>query len=261
MRSKANLKSHPIHPIIVALPIAFFIGTLVFDVLGIITAKQSFYTTAFYIQAAAIISALLAAIPGLIDFIYTVPPESSAKKRAVILGIINTTNVVIFAFVWFYRQSDNANIYVVIAIELVSVVLLSIAGWMGGTLVHRNQIGVDIRYAYAGKWKEIYVDETHGNIEVATVDELKVNQMKLVHLKDKRIVIGRTEDGYVAFEDRCTHKGGSLAGGAMICGTVQCPWHGSHFDVKTGAVKAGPAKEAIKNYAVIEQDNKVLLLL
>jgi nitrite reductase/ring-hydroxylating ferredoxin subunit len=116
---------------------------------------------------------------------------------------------------------------------------------MGGTLVHRNQIGVDIRYAGAGKWKELYIDEEAGPLEVCTIEELEVDQMKLIHIKDKRIVIARTEQGCVAFDDRCTHRGGSLAGGVMICGTAQCPWHGSQFDVKTGVAKACPAKDKI----------------
>jgi nitrite reductase/ring-hydroxylating ferredoxin subunit len=85
--------------------------------------------------------------------------------------------------------------------------------------------------------------------------------MKLVHVRGKRIVLGKTENGYVAFDDHCTHRGGSLAGGAMICGTVQCPWHGSQFDVATGAVKAGPAKEKINTYTVNEVGGKIMLVL
>ena len=47
----------------------------------------------------------------------------------------------------------------------------------------------------------------------------------------------------------------------MICGTVQCPWHGSQFDVRTGKVKAGPAKEGIKTYRVEEREGEVRLVL
>jgi hypothetical protein len=85
--------------------------------------------------------------------------------------------------------------------------MTGVAGWMGGTLVHRNQIGVDIRYAGAGKWKELYIDEEAGPLEVCTLEELEVDQMKLIHIKDKRIVIARSEQGFVAFDDRCTHRG------------------------------------------------------
>ena len=136
-----------------------------------------------------------------------------------------------------------------------------VAGWMGGTLVHRNPKGVDIRYAGAGKWKELYIDDEAGPLEVCTTEELGVDQMKLIHIKDKRIVIARTEQAFVAIDDRCTHRGGSLAGGVMICGTVQCPWHGSQFDVKTGVAKAGPAKDKINTFQVKEAEGKVYLII
>jgi nitrite reductase/ring-hydroxylating ferredoxin subunit len=133
---------------------------------------------------------------------------------------------------------------------------------MGGTLVTRNLISVDHRYAQAGKWLEATIDARKGQpVTVAKRDELKVDQMKLLRVGDTRIVLGRTENGYVAFEDRCTHKGGSLAGGVMMCGTVQCLWHGSQFDVATGKVKAGPAKKAIGVYRVKEEDGEVRLIL
>src|SRR5207253_481060 len=96
MKSKANIKGHPVHPILVAFPIAFFIGTLVFDILGSINNDQSFWQTGYYLECAGIISALAAAIPGVIDYFFTVPPESSAKKRATKHGLTNITMVIVF---------------------------------------------------------------------------------------------------------------------------------------------------------------------
>ena len=74
--------------------------------------------------------------------------------------------------------------------------------------------------------------------------------MKLVHVDDQRIVVARTERGHAAFQDRCTHRGGPLSDGVLICGTVQCPWHGSQFDVQTGEVKCGPAEQPIQTYDI-----------
>jgi nitrite reductase/ring-hydroxylating ferredoxin subunit/uncharacterized membrane protein len=261
MKSKAHLKSHPLHPILVAFPIAFFIGALIFDLLSIISDNNNFWQTGYYLAIAGIISAVVAAVPGAIDYFFTVPPKSSAKKRGTKHALINLTNVALFAFAVYYRGTNGADTTIVLAIEITGVILLSIAGWMGGTLVHRNQIGIDHRYANAGKWNEEYIDAENERIEVASTDELKLNAMKLVHVNKQRIAIGRTEKGYVAFSDHCTHRGGSLADGALICGTVQCPWHGSQFDVETGTVKAGPAKEKIITYKVEEKDGKIFLLL
>lgn len=261
MKSRASIKSHPLHPILIALPIAFFTGTLVFDILSLIFVDVVFWVTAYYMQIAGIIGAVLAAIPGLVDYIYTVPPKSSGKKRAAKHGLINSAALIIFIIAFAMKDNPGVLSAFTIILEVVAFGMLSFGGWLGGTLVFRNQIGVDARYAHAGKWKELYIDHNNSPVEVATADELKINQMKLIHVQGKRIVLGKTEKGYVAFDDRCTHRGGSLAGGALICGTVQCPWHGSQFDVSTGAVKAGPAKEDIKTYTVKEVDGKVMLVL
>lgn len=261
MKSKASIKSHPIHPILIGFPIAFYFGTLVFDALAIINHNIEFAIVGKYVHIAAIISAVIAAVPGIIDYIYTVPSESSAKDRAAKHGITNSAVLILFCACLFLKYRNNFSPYIITALELAGVGLTMYAGWMGGTLVHRNQIGIDIRYANAGKWKETYIEKTEGPFEVCNADELQTDQMKLVHFKDQRIVLAKTEEGYVAFDDRCPHKGGSLAGGAMICGTVQCPWHGSQFDVKTGALKAGPAEEGIKSFGVFKKEGKVYLNL
>lgn len=261
MKSKAHLKGHPLHPILVSFPIAFFIGTLIFDVLGLLYDRDDFYTTAMYLEIAGIGFALLAAIPGIIDYFFVIPPKSSAKKRGATHGLVNIAMVIIFSVALLLRQKGDVSFMIIIGLEIAGVILLSIAGWLGGTLVFRNQIGVDIRYAHAGKWKEEHIDNADGEINVASIDELKVNQMKLIHIKGKRIVVCRTEQGYAAFDDHCTHRGGSLAGGAMICGTVQCPWHGSQFDVHSGSVLAGPANNGIAVYPVKETDKMVYLIL
>jgi len=259
MKSHASIKSHPIHPILVSFPIAFFTATLLLDLSIIIIGSNNLIDTAGYLNLAGIIAAVLAAIPGTIDYAATVPPNSSAKKRATSHALLNTAMLTLFTIAYFLRE--DASLYLIIAIEIPAFILMSIAGWKGGTLVYRNLIGVDMRYANAGKWKEASIQQTSGLIEVARADELKVNQMKLLRVGDKRIALARTEILHVAFDDRCTHRGGSLAAGAMICSTVQCPWHGSQFDVEDGEVKAGPAKQGIKTYKVIEKEGTIFIEL
>lgn len=261
MRSKAHLKSHPIHPMLIPFPLAMFTATVLFDIVALLFNKEAFAITAYYVQIVGVAFALIAAIPGIIDYVYTVPPDSSAKKRAGQHGLLNTIAVLIFLIIWFYKRGQSPSAYIFIAAELVGLILLTIAGWMGGTLVYNNHIGVNTRYAFSGKWNEKYFDIIESPLIVASVNDLKNNQMKLLHIKGKRIVLAKSEDKYVAFDDRCTHKGGSLAGGSIMCGTVQCPWHGTQFNVFNGSVTAGPANEKINTYAVTEQDGKIYLVL
>jgi uncharacterized membrane protein/nitrite reductase/ring-hydroxylating ferredoxin subunit len=259
MKSKINLKGHPLHPILVSFPIVCFIGTFVFDALGIIYGEGEFHNSAFYLSVGGAGFAVLAAIPGFVDYLLTVPPDSSAKKRAARHGIINVTVLVIFLTGVFLKSDRQVSFVFIVMLEGIGVVLLGIAGWMGGTLVYRNQIGVDIRYAHAGKWREEYKAVSSSPVEITTTQELKENQMKLIRLGDKRIVVCNTGNGFAAFDDHCTHRGGSLAGGVLICGIVQCPWHGSQFDVHSGEVKAGPAGERIETYPVTESGGKILI--
>ena len=259
MRSKASYNGHPIHPALIPFPFAFLTGALAFDALGWLFGWPSFWTTGGHLAAAGIVTALVAAVPGFIDYLYTVPPRSSGKQRATKHMLINLTAVGLVALAWLIRTDANFS-FRVLGLEAVAVVLLSVGGWMGGILVSRNQIGVDHRYAEAGKWKEAVIERRTGSaMVVADAEELKINQMKLLRIGERRIVLARTEDGYVAFDDRCTHRGGSLAGGVMICGTVHCPWHGSQFDTRSGAVTAGPAKERIKTYRLEERAGVVEL--
>jgi uncharacterized membrane protein/nitrite reductase/ring-hydroxylating ferredoxin subunit len=257
MKSTAHFKSHPIHPILVSFPIAFFIGTVIFDILALIYDETTYETTAKYLSIAGIVGAFAAAVPGIIDYTFTVPPNSSAKKRATQHGILNVSVTLLFAVGLYLRLQDDVSRFILLALEIIAISLMTLAGWMGGTLVYRNQIGVDVRYADAGKWSELRIERKEGLLEVAKSHEIKLNQMKLIRVGEQRIVLSRTEKGIVVFDDRCTHKGASLAGGSMMCGTVQCPWHGSQFDVHSGAVKAGPAKQVIKTVEVSEESGKV----
>ena len=261
MKSRANIKSHPIHPILVTFPIAFLFGTAVLDTIAIIRGSDFFWLMGFYMEMGGIAFGLLAAIPGIIDYKYTLPEKSSAKKRGATHGLLNTTAIILFSIALYLKYDGDYSPLVILSIEIVGVAILSVSGWMGGTLVYRNQAGVDVRYAGAGKWKEIAIIQSSGEVDVAPEDELSLNQMMLIRTPEKRIVLGRTEKGYVAFNDFCSHKGGPLSGGSMMCGTVQCPWHGSQFDVETGECKAGPGKEGIKTYSASIRAGRVYVRL
>jgi nitrite reductase/ring-hydroxylating ferredoxin subunit/uncharacterized membrane protein len=263
VRSKAHIKGHPLHPILIAFPIAFGFGCLALDIAGRLGDWPTVWAAGAYLSAGAVLFGLAAGVPGFIDYVGVVPPNSSAKQRATYHMLVNVTSLVLIAAGWAFRDLDSLKPGSgTILLEAAAMGLMSAGGWMGGTLVYRNQISVDHRYAHAGKWKEEYVDGKHGaSVVVATTGELKVGQMKLIHAGDRRIVLARTASGHVACDDRCTHRGGPLSDGVLADGTIACPWHGSQFDVKTGEIKAGPATHKIHTYAVEEDGHQVKLVL
>jgi nitrite reductase/ring-hydroxylating ferredoxin subunit/uncharacterized membrane protein len=246
---------------LIPFPIAFLVGALLFDLLGLYFNDVNLNRTSFYLAVAGVITALTAAVPGFIDYLFSVPPQSSGKTRATKHMAVNLISVVLFIAVIILRDK----IYwtpgtPILILQTAAVILLSMGGWMGGTLVNRNFMGPEHRYAGAGKWKEISFKEKRDEYEVAREDELGKDQVKLVKVKDKRIALIRTSDGWYAIDDRCSHRGGSLADGVAICGTIHCLWHGSQFDVKTGMVVAGPAKDPVNTYRVYLRNGKVFLV-
>lgn len=263
MRSQARIMGHPVHPMLVAFPVTFLVAAFATDAVGVWLGLAGWWTAGAYLALAGIGTAVLAAVPGFVDYVYTVPPRSSARRRATLHMLANLGAVALFAAAWVLRGSPEAEPpLAVLGLEGAGLVLLVAGGWMGGTLVYRNQIGVDPRYAGAGKWQETRLEARPGEpVQVPGADRLETNQMMLLRVNGRRLVLARTEEGYAVFDDRCTHKGGSLAGGAMICGTVQCPWHGSQFDVQTGKVKAGPADRSLGTYRVDAADGQVRLVL
>ncbi len=256
MRSKAQLRSHPIHPMLVALPIGLWIGGFVFYALAAMGAEPRLASAGFFAILGGCIGAALTAVPGVIDLFGSVPPRSSARKRGYLHGALNVLALILFIVVA-WRQGGPWDLAdrTSLLLALLGVITIGVSGWLGGTLVYRNQIGVDRRYANAGKLKERSFDDF--SRPVCNEGELSLGQLMLIHIAGERIALGKCAEGIFAFQDSCTHRGGPLSDGALVGCAVQCPWHGSQFDCRTGRVVAGPAEEHLKTYEVAVRNGEV----
>lgn len=261
MRSKAHYGGHPIHPMLVGFPIAFIFSAAVADIAGLFFPWRTAWPVGACTSIAAIVTGIAAGVPGFIDYLYVVPPRSSGKRRATWHMAVNLVVLGLVAIGLLFRNWDSFEPGIAtVVLEVAAAGLVSWSGWMGGTLVYRNQIGVDHRYAHAGKWKEQVVEGAPGSWgTLEGADALKAGQMILVRANGRRIVVARTDQGFAAFDDRCSHRGGSLAGGLLACDIVSCPWHGSQFALTNGSVLAGPAEQPIAVFRVEESDGQVRL--
>jgi nitrite reductase/ring-hydroxylating ferredoxin subunit/uncharacterized membrane protein len=249
---------------LVGFPVAYLLGSTFIDVWARATNRPSWFRTARHLNTLGLGAALIAAVPGAIDYVFTIPPRSSAQQRATDHMFANISALMFFAAARAAHTKNDRPSWWRIASELCGSGLMTAAGWMGGTLVYRNQIAVDHRYAGAGKWRSQTIAPARaaeGLIDLGADDQLESDQMTLLHVGQRRIVLARNSERYVAFDDRCTHKGGPLSDGSIACGTVQCPWHGSQFNTETGAVTHGPAESAIHTYVVSQRDGRVWLQL
>lgn len=97
-----------------------------------------------------------------------------------------------------------------------------------------------------------------GRCRVASVDEVPVDTVKGVICDGQEICLGRCEDGFYAIDDVCTHENFLLSGGELLEGCeVECPQHGSRFNLKTGKVTGLPAVIPAKTFPVTVEGSDV----
>ncbi len=85
-------------------------------------------------------------------------------------------------------------------------------------------------------------------VAVGRVDDLEEGGMRVFDVRGDRIAVANVNGAYHAFDDTCTHMRCSLAEGDLEETTVICPCHGSEFDVRSGEVLQGPAREPVGTY-------------
>ena len=96
-------------------------------------------------------------------------------------------------------------------------------------------------------------------IDICTVSELPPGGMKLVEWEDLEIGVFNCNGEILAIEDRCSHDNGTLVEGTLDqekC-TVECPRHGSEFDLRTGKPITLPAYVPVDTFPVIVDGEKI----
>jgi 3-phenylpropionate/trans-cinnamate dioxygenase ferredoxin component len=75
------------------------------------------------------------------------------------------------------------------------------------------------------------------------------------------LMLARVDGQLFAIEDTCTHNKASLSSGKMEGYSVQCPWHGAKFDIRTGQVLVLPAAVPVKTFKIWEENNQIWVQL
>jgi nitrite reductase/ring-hydroxylating ferredoxin subunit len=96
-------------------------------------------------------------------------------------------------------------------------------------------------------------------VKVAETKDIQTSQMRAVEVNGEKVCLSNVEGRYYAIGNVCTHMGGPLAEGKIEGFEVQCPWHGSKFDIRTGNVVSPPAMRAEPTYEVKVEDNSILI--
>jgi len=89
-----------------------------------------------------------------------------------------------------------------------------------------------------------------GFVEVAKKSEIPDAGAIGVEVEGKRLALINLNGEIYAIDDTCPHEGGPLSEGQISGEEIECPWHTSHFNIKTGRVIRDPATEDVATYRV-----------
>jgi nitrite reductase/ring-hydroxylating ferredoxin subunit len=94
------------------------------------------------------------------------------------------------------------------------------------------------------------------------VEDIPPGWVLKVQLGAREVAIANCEGALYAYDNSCTHAGGPLGDNRLKQGcALECPWHNSIFDARTGEVIQGPARKPLKRYGVKVQDGDILVNL
>lgn len=104
-------------------------------------------------------------------------------------------------------------------------------------------------------------DNTNRTVTVCQVSDLAPGEVKVVELEGEPIAVFNCDGEFFAIEDRCSHDDGPLAEGNLDQADclVECPRHGSLFDLKTGKPKTLPAFQPVRTFPVSVSNDEVIL--
>jgi uncharacterized membrane protein len=143
MKAKATLLGHPIHPMLIAFPLGLLPVAAIFDITYLCTHNGHWADVSYWMIAAGIIGALIAAVFGFVDWL-GIPQETRAKYIGLIHGVSNFIVVLLFIVSWFMRRPvPTMPSLLAIVLGWIGIVIALFAGWLGGELVYRLNMGVD----------------------------------------------------------------------------------------------------------------------
>ena len=229
---------HPLHPAVVLLPIGFWTSSLVFDIAGQEEAAD-------LTLGLGLLSAVGAAATGAAQY-QDATNDETPRRIGALHAALNVGASALYAASWQLRRRGNRAAG--IGFSTAGYAVANASAWLGGDLAYVLGIGVS-RTAFEEpplEWTDVAADA-----------DLVEGEPKRVEADGVPVMLLRQGGEVYAIAATCTHLGGPLDEGKIDGDTVTCPWHGSVFCVRDGALRHGPATVAETAYDVRLENGRI----
>jgi nitrite reductase/ring-hydroxylating ferredoxin subunit/uncharacterized membrane protein len=234
---------HPLHPVLTDITIGSWTLGVFFDVVGFLTRSRSSRKAADRLITLGTLFAVPTALAGITDFSSI---KQDAAGHGALHGIINSLGLFCF---WRSTRNRARNQHLSgFFYSSLGLSLMTLAAWLGGDLVYNHRVGV----SHIPE-KQVADDWT----DVLPLDELVPNTPLRVEVEGYPILLYQQGNKISAITSRCSHAGGPLEKGSIRDGCVQCPWHGSVFNLTDGHVVHGPATVEQPHYQTRITDGQI----
>jgi nitrite reductase/ring-hydroxylating ferredoxin subunit/uncharacterized membrane protein len=236
----------PLHPALTDVPMGAWTSAFVLDVVAAVTGSETAEKAADGALAVGVAGSLPAAATGTADWRDLIGEE---RRIATVHALLNVAGLALNASSLAQRARGNRTAGR--ALSAAGLALSGTAAHLGGELSFG--LGVRVNHTFA---------DTQPSEFVAVADEADVHGLDVtaVTVDGTNVLIARSQSGELcAIANTCSHLGGPLNEGTRDGDVVVCPWHGSRFDLCSGAVLEGPAVFAQPRYEVRTNDGKIEL--
>jgi nitrite reductase/ring-hydroxylating ferredoxin subunit/uncharacterized membrane protein len=221
---------HSLHSAITDFAIGALLSVSLLDLLGFASAADALLILGLLAMAAA-------AVAGIADYTDT---DGLARMRATVHNTVMIVTLIVYVVSLVMRLGAPADRTPAVALGLIAAALLTIGAYVGGEVVYALGNMID-RHA----WRP-------GTEEWASLDLSGVNEATPTRVMagEHPLLVVRYGETVYAMDEVCSHAGAPLSEGKIVDGQVQCPWHGSRYELTTGYKKRGPTTFDQPSYEV-----------
>jgi nitrite reductase/ring-hydroxylating ferredoxin subunit len=215
---------HPLHAASTDIPIGALTVTIALDVLG----QRGAADVALVL---GIVFMVLSAISGAADYTDT---DGKALMRATVHSVLMVVALVVYVLSLAIRAGNPADRTAAVVLSIIGYGIVTVGAYVGGDVVYvlGNMVS---RHAFRGagtKWVAL---------EPARLADIPEGKPIKGRAGANSLVLVRNGETVLALHEQCAHAGGPLSEGKIADGCIECPWHGSRFQLADGHVRRGPS--------------------